>query len=316
MKKSLIYLAAMALVLLAGCKKEEADNGNVATPDLSQGLLPGLFAVDNDTKVQFSQGNLQYNAAADRWRFAEEQYEIVGQANEAVAAGYDGWIDLFGWGTSGYHNPDDVHNTRFLPWDTAQAVASESYNYYGYGPSVDRDDTNLVLSAASYDWGVHNGISNGGGRPGMWRVLSKEEWEYLLNSRSASTVDGQEDVRYCMALVGGQLGLMLFPDSYLHPLGVPTPQDCNEWMIQEVANRYSAEQWRQMEEAGVVFLPCGGHRYGGEVIHAGTYGSYWGSSCANPQNAWFVAFKDQGVYTSHSIDRCFGHSVRLVREKK
>ena len=73
-------------------------------------------------KVIFAGGNLQYNAAQNKWRFAEHQYDIIGDAsgsgnitgtkNNGVAyAGtitdrstQDKWIDLFQWGTSGYRN--------------------------------------------------------------------------------------------------------------------------------------------------------------------------------------------------------------------
>jgi len=55
---------------------------------------------------------LQYQASTDTWRFAEHQWDFVGddtdgnvfendvKCNNALTSdSYDGWIDLFGWGT-------------------------------------------------------------------------------------------------------------------------------------------------------------------------------------------------------------------------
>ena len=73
------------------------------------GALPGAFTInEKGDKIQFSQGNLQFNAMqgqhthADRttakgtWRFAEHQWDFVGKDNENTSEIYDGWIDLFG----------------------------------------------------------------------------------------------------------------------------------------------------------------------------------------------------------------------------
>ena len=79
------------------------------------GLLPGTFSVSAVKKVRFSQGNLQYCASSNIWRFAESQWDYVGSQNPLhgnpcgtvtgsdngnISQTYNGWIDLFGWGTS------------------------------------------------------------------------------------------------------------------------------------------------------------------------------------------------------------------------
>ena len=63
----------------------------------SEGALKGQFSVAADEQVFFSQGNLQYQASTDTWRFAENQYDMVGADNKNISATYTGWIDLFGW---------------------------------------------------------------------------------------------------------------------------------------------------------------------------------------------------------------------------
>ncbi|MBO4666114.1 MAG: hypothetical protein J5612_04505 [Paludibacteraceae bacterium] len=84
--------------------------------------LNATFSVSATKKVIFAGGNLQYNAAQDQWRFAEHQYDVIGDApgsgnltgttKQGVSCGgtisdratQDKWIDLFQWGTSGYRN--------------------------------------------------------------------------------------------------------------------------------------------------------------------------------------------------------------------
>ena len=113
--------------------------------------LPGQFTINaNGTKVRFSMGNLQYQAATRTWHFAEHQWEWVGDANSFTN---NGWIDLFEFG-SGY-NP-----------------MSASYYYY--------HNRNFC------DWGG-NAISNGGNTPNIWRTLTADEWIYLLKTRAGAS---------------------------------------------------------------------------------------------------------------------------------
>lgn len=70
-----------------------------------EGGINALFTIIEDgDKVYFSQGNLQYQASTNTWRFAEHQWDYVGEGNNNISPNYNGWIDLFGWGTSGYNH--------------------------------------------------------------------------------------------------------------------------------------------------------------------------------------------------------------------
>lgn len=139
MKTRLILMSLLCLGMLS-CK------------DYPQGALRGVFSVSENKKVVFSQGNLQYQASTSTWRFAENQYDYIGESNENISATYDGWIDLFGWGTG-----DNPTNTS----------------------------TNSIDYLTFVDWG-NNAISNGGNKKELWRTLTYYEWSYLLNSRSLS----------------------------------------------------------------------------------------------------------------------------------
>ena len=87
-----------------------------AQSPIKDGAILAEFSVSHSTKVYFSQGNLQYQASSKTWRFAEHQWDFVGDSiygtvyekgiksdNAKISSSYDGWIDLFGWRTSGYN---------------------------------------------------------------------------------------------------------------------------------------------------------------------------------------------------------------------
>ena len=50
-------------------------------PEEDDGMLPGAFSVAAYTKVHFSKGNLQYQASTQKWRFADNQYDLIGSTN-------------------------------------------------------------------------------------------------------------------------------------------------------------------------------------------------------------------------------------------
>ena len=108
---------------------------------------PGGFSVSPTKQVKFAPGNLQYKASTNIWRFAEHQYDYIGDANNNISSTYDGWIDLFGWGTG--NNPTNK--------------------------SDDRKDYQTFV-----DWGMN---TIGAYPPNTWRTLSGDEWSYLYSSR-------------------------------------------------------------------------------------------------------------------------------------
>lgn len=130
--------------------------------------------MSNTKQVYFSKGNLQYQASTNTWRFAENQYDHIGNANANISSSYDGWIDLFGWSTSGYNHGA----VCYQPWSTSQTTS----NYYAYGNSI----YNLNNQTWKADWG-YNKIINGGNKENMWRTTTKNEWVYLLNNRITSS---------------------------------------------------------------------------------------------------------------------------------
>lgn len=134
------------MVCLFGIVACNQNNPNDPNSDSSNGAeqvsTSHPFSVSTTKKVVFAPGNLQYKASTKTWRFAENQYDIIGEDNSYISSSYSGWIDLFGWGT-GY----------------APTKTSTSYSDY----------------STFIDWGNKIGDLVG------WRTLSIDEWSYLLD---------------------------------------------------------------------------------------------------------------------------------------
>lgn len=258
--------------------------GNVPT-----GAVNGLFSVSENTQVYFSQGNLQYRASTDTWRFAEHQWDYVGDDNSNISQTYSGWIDLFGWGTSGW----DCGNTYYHPYDYITS------NGLLYGPP---DNNNLTGDYANADWGVYNAISNGGNQVGLWRTLTREEWNYVFYNRTTSS-----GKRFAKAKVNDIPGLVLLPDNW--NTSVFNLNNVNN--IAASFNTITLSQWVTLEQAGAIFLPAAGKRYGTSVSQAGSECKYWSSSDSNFDYAYYLT---SDIYSFPMTSGCrhLGYSVRLV----
>ena len=79
---------------------------------------------------------------------------------------------------------------------------------------------------------------------------------------------------------------------------------------------YSTTQWREMEQAGAVFLPAAGSRAGNTVSSVGDVGYYWTRTTYNKTHSYALGFSlnDKITGPSVSIRRYTGCSIRLVRD--
>lgn len=245
-----------------------------AKPKLLEGALSGLFTINaNGDKVRFSQGNLQYQASTNIWRFAEHQWDYMGAANSKIGATNSGWIDLFGWGTG--NNPK---------------LSSEN-----------NGDYNTFV-----DWGV-NAISGGGNAANLWRTLTREEWDYILNARADAAV------KMATGIINGVHGLILLPDIW----AMPSECSFNARFAGWDSNQYTLSTWAKMEAAGAIFLPATGCRLGLSVVNVAKYGYYWSStpSSYSKDCAYDMGFLGgRAACMYYSNPRCAGSSVRLVRD--
>ena len=286
---------------------------------INSGVLSGLFSVSDNDRINFSQGNLQFKASSIKWRFAEHQWDYVGGSEEGtvyengekcdntrISGGYSGWIDLFGWGTSGYHDANDPYDVNYQPCSSSDSLLDNEYNSYGYGPSSNMPSPNLTGTSANYDWG-YNAISNGCNTANSsLRTLSHEEWSYLLYTRSTSS-----GIRFAKAQVNGVNGMILLPDDW--KISIYGLYDTNNYYSSYESNVITAENWAAALEAnGAVFLPAAGDRYGTTVTEEGLYGYYWSSSYYNSHSAWRFAFAPANIIPIGTINRAEGQSVRLA----
>ena len=274
------------------------------------GELPGLFSIGENVKVHFSSGNMQYttvgtHAVADgtakgTWRFAPNQYDYIGEGNLNISDEYTGWIDHFGWGTSGWNNG----NRYYQPYDTESSLDSESG--YGYGPTDGMNyEYGLTYDYANADWGVYNAISNGGNIPGIWRTLTWEQWHYVFNYRTTSS-----GICYAKGIVNGVNGVILLPDEWdpsVYALNYPNRPDARY-----NTNEIALENWATMEANGAVFLAAAGFRDGTSVSFVGSEGSYWSASYLYSNGAYDVNIFDSDLMTGNGNSRFTGRSVRLV----
>ncbi len=268
----------------------------------SGGFSSALFSVSASQKVLFSPGNLEYSTmgshavaggvtATGTWRFAPNQWDMIGSANSNISSTYTGWIDLFGWGTSGYNN---------------------KYPYMTSTTDTDYGNENNNISGTNYDWGVYNAIynpkTNTTDAPGTWRTLTKDEWVYLLNTRPTLS-----SIRYAKATVCGIAGLIIVPDSCAstyYPL-----TNVNTSGADFTTNIIGSTDWSKMEAVGCVFLPAAGYRWT-SVSSTNSGGYYWSATYNNSYYAFCLYFSSSNLDFSTGLTRYrhSGNSVRLVRD--
>ena len=289
----------ISLALFLSCSSDDNPASDPSTPIAwSDGVLPGCFSVNAEgQQVQFSQGNLQYRASSSTWRFAEHQYNVVGDAtagnvyengvkcnNEAIGNDYDGWIDLFGWGT-------------------------------GSTPTLSVTDTQQYLTY--HEWG-NNTIQTS--TCAGWRTLTNEEYVYLFHDRAnAATLFG-------LGSVNGVNGVILLPDNWSTPVGLSFTASTtrglewngtyyfNEQADNYTHNTYTEAEWARMESAGAVFLPAAGYREGTQVSLVGKAIDYWSAS-QNGTMAGGVSGNSKRLHPQSDGDLYYGDCVRLVKDK-
>lgn len=284
--KALFIAVALLLVSFTLVSYKTAPTSN------HEGELNGKFSISPTEKVVFSKGNLQYCPATKQWRFADHQWEYIGKANElkseAEFDNYRGWIDMFGFCTSGWY--DGHYNINYKPSFTKKEYKEEGYDYEGYGPHRNaprRDDPR-------YDWGMYNRIINGGNITNSWRCLNEREYYYLFWERQCNQLTGYykrqsaefrewnennpgdkiKPSDYYLGLatitIGEKViyGLVLLPDDwngtpsmgYKFKSFASVRADKTKilFIMDYSDNVYSYNEWLEMERYGAVLLPAAG----------------------------------------------------------
>ena len=246
-------------------------------------FMPAAFSIADGKFVYFSQGNLQYTQSTETWSFAENQYDMIGEANISDGALADK-IDLFGWsGTTGS-----------AKWGISTSTLSSYY------------------SGDFVDWGKNIGDGT------TYRTLTKDEWYYLLNTRTnASEKTGVACINLNSDGTEYANGLILLPDSWTAPADVAFKSGfSSEYSIQAYADyqTFTLDQWQKLEAAGAVFLPASGSRYGSDMGNVQYDGFYWSATAFDSNFAYSLYFYSNEANSFYINYRYYGQAVRLVKD--
>lgn len=237
------------------------------------------YSVSVDKKVILAKGNLQYHPKNNVWHFADNQYDYIGDSNCNISSNYDGWIDLYGWSSTG----------------RASFGISSSTEYYDY-------QGNFV------DWGK-NKIDNY--EANIWRTMAKEEWEYLLENRTNAI-----NLKGC-AQINGINGLIILPDNWISPDDIsfnPGFHNSNGEEFYPQHQSFTIKEWQKLEKRGAIFLPASGSRQGTSMAWQGS-GLYWTSTIRSDrtERAYELIFDSSQVSVGNMAVRD-GYAVRLVQD--
>lgn len=298
-------------------------------------------------RVVFANGNLQYIAPQKLFSIARNQFDYVGggntignvpvnyyanplvpSVNDSISDTYKGSIDLFGWGTSNYHESKDKGNYYYHPYDTLKH--NTATNTYGYGPSTNKGlniDTLTLLR--EYDWGWHNylrefsydifmhRLDSTMYAKQVWRTPTIAEWQFLFtNNRGVQYGAG---LPYTTATISYDSlnpttvckGMILFPDSFTK---VKANLPDNAFTYEDLTFKpMDHTTWYRLDSVGCTFLPCAGIREGNTTRSVQTEGFYWSSTGKDASEAMCISFTTNGLYTHATEQRHRGLSVRLVQ---
>ncbi len=259
-------------------------NNNITAIALEPGTADDLFSVGANTKVRFSPGNLQATGTTSStpsggwtWSFAPDQWSYIGNNTANINITGNGELNAAG-------------TVDLFGWSTAST-------YYGIHDSWNDAD----YSGDFKDWGEVANAANLGGR-NDWRTLTDAEWKYLFVNR----IDAAE--KYGHGNVGGKNGVIILPDEWTLPADLNFTSGNSQW-----ANAYNSEQWTQMEDAGAIFLPAAGRRFGTIVGSIDSGGNYWSATYYDSDYANLVYFYEEKLDAENMNGRGYGSSVRLVR---
>ena len=233
-----------------------------------------VFSVAENKTVTFSPGNLQYHPANDEWRFAPSQLDYIGDDNANISETYNGWIDLFGWGTG--NNP------------TNKSKYDDDYPTF-------------------VDWGVNK---IGSDAPNTWRTLTSDEWEYIINGRyNAEELIGVAQVNGVNGLILLPDGWTC-PDDVTFKPGFHENAGTEYYAAYQT---FSSSDWAKLEASGAVFFPAAGYRYSSDISNVQGYGYYWSATelfTGFANNLYF--YSDEADRINYYSYR--GYSVRLVKD--
>ena len=146
-----------------------------------------------------------------------------------------------------------------------------------------------------------------------WHVLTKSEWTYLLVTRDDERTAA--DQRNGIGTVAGEHGLIIIPDNWTQPAGVPAFKAgaaAEGWNT----NIYDATAWAAMEAAGAAFLPAAGYSTDGTIaVDSDLDGTYWSSTEdeSNTANGYAMQFEQTVIHDRQPKAKGNYYSVRMAK---
>ncbi len=265
------------------------------------------FSVSSTKKVEFAPGNLQavigsgpdatgYNYTASSWKFAEQQYHIIGNAEGNTTFAVGSTVDLFGWvGASATHNSYGLCTYE-----------SSSVDYYG----------NVAQEKLKTDWGSIPGVVYACGSG--WRTPTVSEMEYVIEKRSSAMF------KRGRAIVNGVYGLLLLPDNWT------LPENCSFTLgfqaeaagainVYTLSSSGSSNAWCDMEAAGAIFFPIGASYRLGKTVNIydsewDSKSSYWLNESNTSGACYCYIYRNNIPSSGGGKNRYLGQKVRLIKE--
>ena len=250
-------------------------------------LPKDAFSVSATKQVRFSPGNLQYTRSTQTWSFADNQYDMIGEANISNGTLADK-IDLFGWSGS----------TATAKWGISTSQDAEDY------------------SGDFVDWGTN---TIGTDAPDIWRTLTNDEWSYLLSGRTnANNLIGVARINLNADGSRYANGIVFLPDYWICPAGVTFKSGfADTYTVQAYADHqtFTLADWQLLEAAGAVFLPASGHRLGADMYWVQNVGYYWSATplAGISGFALYLGFTPNEMGAAFDDTRSHGYAVRLVQ---
>ena len=211
---------------------------------------------------------------------------------------YNGWIDMFCYGTSGYNNGEIKYapfEYDYMNFTTMQYIFS-GVNY----PQSPFTTSDMTGSNAYSDWGKFNAIYNPKtgqtDAPGTWYTLTADEWDYLCNTRQNAAQ------KHGRGTVNGVRGIILIPDNFIDPNKNGGNAAFNPSTSLYTGNTYSSADWVYMEDRGCAFLPI--------VSSAGSYSYTEDGTTLSYFNFFYDDGNSSAIYWTSTGDEYYrlGHS--------
>ena len=278
-----------------------------------------VFVVSaNGNAVRFAPGNLMCTRNGSNWEdgytwsFMEHQYDIIETNSNTYCTdnyGNKDVVSLFGWGCTGIK--DELYNADqqyFMPYNTIWPSGNLTYVY---GPTG-----NHILSVTNKsDWGAI--IPNTEGY--NWRLLTNDEWDYLLKYRYNATgkrAGSMVSPNYPPATPGNSYtvvvnGMIVIPEGVLGSV-INSPQSpilSSDNVFETIED---LDVFLNTNDA--LFLPLSGYRTAKKVTSRQSEGRYWTSNYSNENGnyASYLRVANSATPDIKVFYRAEGNTIRLV----